>query len=727
MITPEIIKQHGISESEYAKIKELIGREPNINELGMFSVLWSEHCSYKNSKVVLKTLPTTGKQVLQGPGENAGIVDIGDGWAVSFKIESHNHPSAIEPYQGAATGVGGILRDVFTMGARPIAMLNSLRFGNPNNAATKHIIDGVVKGIGGYGNAMGIPTVGGEVFFDDTYEGNPLVNAMCVGLLRTDEIYKSTISGIGNPVIIVGAKTGRDGIHGATFASTELSEESKDKRPSVQVGDPFTEKLLLEACMESFKTDVIVGIQDMGAAGLTSSSCEMAAKSNVGLEFDTALVPQRESNMTPYEILLSESQERMLLVAQAGKEQVLFDIFKKYGLDYAVIGKVTDTKHVVVKHNGEVVVDVPATAFTDECPMYNRTANEPKYLAETRKVEIKAEDKANYNEDLMKLLSSPNLCSRKWVYRQFDHEVGLSTVVKPGSDAAVVRIKGTNKAIAATVDCNSRYMYLNPEAGGQCAVAEAALNIACSGAKPLAITDGCNFGSPENPEIFWQFKQTLKGIGDACIVLDTPIIGGNVSLYNENKISKTAIYPSPMVGMVGVLDDYNNVVTSGFKNEGDVVFLINTATAPSLSGSEYAKTILNVTGGDIQKPELYDVKAVINALQMLSHNQIISSAHDVSDGGLAVALFECCTGGVGANIKIETTTAADLFGENIGRVIVSVQQDKIGEFENMTDNLPVLMLGTVGGNRLTINKNVVDVELSAAIKEWGEAFGKLVN
>lgn len=579
----KIYQQMGLSDEEFAMIEKILGRTPNYTETGLFSVMWSEHCSYKNSKPVLKKFPTTGEKVLQGPGEGAGIVDIGDGQAVVFKIESHNHPSAIEPYQGAATGVGGIIRDVFSMGARPIALLNSLRFGELDSARVRYLFKEVVAGIAGYGNCIGIPTVGGEVQFDPCYEGNPLVNAMCVGLIDHKDIKKGQAHGLGNTVMYVGAKTGRDGIHGATFASEELTEQSDEKRPAVQVGDPFMEKLLLEACLELVQSDALVGIQDMGAAGLASSSSEMASKAGMGIELNLDLVPQRETGMTAYEMMLSESQERMLIVVKKGREQEIKDLFAKYDLECVAIGKVTDDKQFRLLHKGEVVADIPVDALAEDAPVYHKPSKEPAYFAEFQAMDHEVPQVDNLKETLLQLLSQPTIASKEWVYEQYDYMVRTNTVVSPGSDAAVTRIRGTRKALAMTTDCNARYVYLDPETGGKIAVAEAARNIICSGAEPLAITDNLNFGNPEKPEVFWQIEKAADGISEACRVLETPVIGGNVSLYNET--SGTAIYPTPVIGMVGLITDLDHITTQHFKNAGDLIYLVG-ETKGEFGGSE---------------------------------------------------------------------------------------------------------------------------------------------
>lgn len=633
----KIYQQMGLSDEEFAMIEKILGRTPNYTETGLFSVMWSEHCSYKNSKPVLKKFPTTGEKVLQGPGEGAGIVDIGDGQAVVFKIESHNHPSAIEPYQGAATGVGGIIRDVFSMGARPIALLNSLRFGELDSARVRYLFKEVVAGIAGYGNCIGIPTVGGEVQFDPCYEGNPLVNAMCVGLIDHKDIKKGQAHGLGNTVMYVGAKTGRDGIHGATFASEELTEQSDEKRPAVQVGDPFMEKLLLEACLELVQSDALVGIQDMGAAGLASSSSEMASKAGMGIELNLDLVPQRETGMTAYEMMLSESQERMLIVVKKGREQEIKDLFAKYDLECVAIGKVTDDKQFRLLHKGEVVADIPVDALAEDAPVYHKPSKEPAYFAEFQAMDHEVPQVDNLKETLLQLLSQPTIASKEWVYEQYDYMVRTNTVVSPGSDAAVTRIRGTRKALAMTTDCNARYVYLDPETGGKIAVAEAARNIICSGAEPLAITDNLNFGNPEKPEVFWQIEKAADGISEACRVLETPVIGGNVSLYNET--SGTAIYPTPVIGMVGLITDLDHITTQHFKNAGDLIYLVG-ETKGEFGGSELQKLLYGRIFG--KAPEIDMQVERERQAQVLAaiRTGIVQSAHDLSEGGLAVALAE---------------------------------------------------------------------------------------
>ncbi|UYO36154.1 phosphoribosylformylglycinamidine synthase subunit PurL [Bacillus zhangzhouensis] len=670
----KLYQQMGLSDEEFALIESIIGRLPNYTETGIFSVMWSEHCSYKNSKPVLSKFPTKGEHVLQGPGEGAGIVDIGDNQAVVFKIESHNHPSAIEPYQGAATGVGGIIRDVFSMGARPIAVLNSLRFGELTSPRVKYLFEEVVAGIAGYGNCIGIPTVGGEVHFDQSYEGNPLVNAMCVGLINHEDIKKGQAKGVGNTVMYVGAKTGRDGIHGATFASEEFSDESEEKRSAVQVGDPFMEKLLLEACLEVIKNDALVGIQDMGAAGLTSSSAEMASKAGSGIEMNLDLIPQRETGMSAYEMMLSESQERMLLVIEKGREQEIIDIFEKYDLEAVSVGHVTDDKMLRLLHQGEVVCELPVDALAEEAPVYHKPSSEPAYYREFLETKVEAPAITDAADTLKQLLQQPTIASKEWVYDQYDYMVRTNTVVAPGSDAGVLRIRGTKKALAMTTDCNARYLYLDPEVGGKIAVAEAARNIVCSGARPLAVTDNLNFGNPEKPEIFWQIEKSADGISEACRKLSTPVIGGNVSLYNES--NGTAIYPTPVIGMVGLVEDTAHITTQSFQQAGDVIFVIG-ETKEEFAGSELQK----MTEGRIygKAPEIdLDVELTRQeALLAAIQNGLVQSAHDVSEGGLGVALAESTFGtdGLGAHIQIDLNSKASLFSETQSRFVVTVKPE----------------------------------------------------
>lgn len=680
----KVYKEMGLSDDEFAMIEKIIGRLPNYTEIGLFSVMWSEHCSYKNSKPVLSKFPTTGEKVLQGPGEGAGIVDIGDGQAVVFKIESHNHPSAIEPYQGAATGVGGIIRDVFSMGARPVALLNSLRFGELDTPRVRYLFKEVVAGIAGYGNCIGIPTVGGEVQFDSSYEGNPLVNAMCVGLIDHKDIKKGQAHGVGNTVMYVGAKTGRDGIHGATFASEELTDQSESKRPAVQVGDPFMEKLLLEACLELVQSDALVGIQDMGAAGLTSSSAEMASKAGSGIEMNLDLVPQRETGMTAYEMMLSESQERMLIVVKKGREQEIVDLFSKYGLEAVSIGKVTDDKMLRLTHQGEVVAELPVDALAEDAPVYHKPSSEPEYFREFQAMENEVPAVEDYKETLVKLLQQPTIASKEWVYDQYDYMVRTNTVVAPGSDAAVIRIRGTRKGLAMTTDCNSRYMYLDPETGGKIAVAEAARNIICSGGQPLAITDNLNFGNPEKPEIFWQIEKAADGISEACRTLNTPVIGGNVSLYNET--NGTAIYPTPVIGMVGLVDDIDHVTTQSFKSAGDLVYLVG-ETKDEFGGSELQKITYGKIFGKAPELDLEKEEKAQEQILKAIRSGLVASAHDVAEGGLAVAAAESLIGstGLGADIKVKGNATSALFSESQSRFLLSVKKENQEAFESLVE------------------------------------------
>ncbi len=723
-----IIKQHGLSDEEYKAILKYLGREPNLVELGIFSVMWSEHCSYKSSRVHLKKFPTTGPQVICGPGENAGIVDIGDGQAIVFKMESHNHPSFIEPYQGAATGVGGILRDVFTMGARPIALLDSLRFGAANHAKTPQLVNGVVAGIAGYGNCMGIPTVGGEVYFDESYNGNILVNVMCVGLVKKHQIFRAKASGVGNPVIYVGSKTGRDGIHGATMASDVFDEGSEEKRPTVQVGDPFTEKLLLEACLELMQSAQgrkdVVGIQDMGAAGLTSSSVEMAGRGGVGFEMDLAKVPLRETGMTPYEIMLSESQERMLLVAKKGSEKRIKAFFEKWDLDSEVIGTVVKGGQLSLKVGDELVADLPTIPLTEKAPLYKRPIKKPAWQEKIQELDLATIPLLkDWQEPLLKLLASPSLASKQWVYRQFDHMVGIDTVMIPGGDAAVLRLKGTHKGIAMTTDCNSRYCYLDPFEGGKMAVAEAARNLVCVGAKPLAATDCLNFGNPEKPEIMWQFEQAVLGIAEACRVLGTPIVSGNVSLYNETK--GEAIYPTPTIGMVGLLENVEDHCQLGFQQEGDLVVLLG-ELSEELGGSEYLKVIHGLTRGLPPRVSLDLEKRVQQLCLAGIHAHLIGSAHDCSEGGLAVALAESCFPrelGVEVQIGFPLRPDALLFAETAGRVVVSVKERDLPAFLEMAREVrcPAVVIGKVTRKNFVINQ-LIQTTTQNLKQVWARGF-----
>ena len=725
-VTKELAYQHGLSEEEWERVLSILGRTPTYPELGIFSVMWSEHCSYKSSRVHLKRFPTTGPQVLQGPGENAGVVDIGDGWAVCFKMESHNHPSYIEPYQGAATGVGGILRDVFTMGARPIANLNALHFGRPDHPKTAHLVKGVVAGIGDYGNCIGVPTVGGQVVFHPSYDGNILVNAFTLGLLRADKIFRGYASGVGNPVLYVGSKTGRDGIHGATMASAEFSEATEEKRPTVQVGDPFTEKLLLEACLELMAEDVIVGIQDMGAAGLTSSSFEMAGRAGSGIRFDLDKVPMREKGMTPYELLLSESQERILIVAQRGKEDRVRAIFSKWGLDAAEIGEVTDTGRAEIYWHGERVVDMPVGPVSDQAPLYRRPMAEPAGFAAGKSAPLPALKKVDPAQALLTLMGHPNICSRSWVYTQYDQSVRTNTVLGPGADAALIRIKGTTKAVAMTTDVNPRFCKLDPFEGGRLAVAEAARNIACVGAKPLAITDCLNFGNPERPEVMWEFSRAVDGISEACLALDTPVVSGNVSFYNET--NGEGIHPTPTIGMVGLLEDVSHRMEPWFRDDGDVILLLGD-TKGHLGGSEYLWAVHGLETGGPPPLDLNREKALIGLLQELAAGDLLKSAHDCAEGGLLVAVAECCiaprsTRGVTLDLTPEGLDPdALLFGEDATRAVVTCAPAGEAAVRDAAARagIRVTVLGKVGGDKLSVKldgKPCMDLAVTEIRARW---------
>ncbi|WP_088013124.1 phosphoribosylformylglycinamidine synthase subunit PurL [Gottfriedia acidiceleris] len=713
----------GLTDEEFQLIKSIIGRNPNYTELGLFSVMWSEHCSYKNSKPLLRKFPISGEHVLQGPGEGAGIVDIGDEQAVVFKIESHNHPSAIEPYQGAATGVGGIIRDVFSMGARPVALLNSLRFGELETPRVKYLFEEVVAGIAGYGNCIGIPTVGGEVNFDPCYEGNPLVNAMCVGLINHKDIKKGQAHGAGNTVMYVGASTGRDGIHGATFASEELSDASDEKRPAVQVGDPFMEKLLLEACLEVVQNDALVGIQDMGAAGLTSSSAEMASKAGMGIEMNLDLVPQREAGMTAYEMMLSESQERMLLVVEKGREQEIVDLFEKYDLHAVSVGRVTDDKMLRLLHKGEVVAELPVDALAEEAPVYHKPSTEPAYYGEFQAMENYIPEISDSKETLKQLLSQPTIASKEWVYGQYDYMVRTNTVVAPGSDAAVIRIRDTKKALAMTTDCNARYLYLDPEVGGKIAVAEAARNVVCSGARPLAITDCLNFGNPEKPEIFWQLEKATDGMSEACNVLSTPVIGGNVSLYNET--NGEAVYPTPVVGMVGLIEDVEHITTQNFKTAGDLIYVIGEAEA-EFGGSELQKLLNGKIFGKAPSIDLAIESSRQEQILAAIQAGVVASAHDISEGGLAVAIAESTFGPseVGATITIEGNEVVSLFSETQSRFLLSVKPEHKEQFEALVD---AKLIGTVTEETsVTVRNEKNETVLHASVEELKQAWKEAI-
>jgi phosphoribosylformylglycinamidine (FGAM) synthase-like enzyme len=768
LITPEQVAAHNLTPQEYERIKTLMGREPTLVELGVFSVMWSEHCSYKSSRIHLKRLPTRNARVVVPPGENAGVVDVGDGWCAAFKVESHNHPSFIEPFQGAATGVGGILRDIFTMGARPVASMNSLRFGPlddaKHGARNRSLVHGVVAGIAHYGNAFGVATVGGEVAFDDAYALNPLVNAFALGLVRHDQIFFGRASGVGNPVLYVGAKTGRDGIHGATMASAEFDEEALEKRPTVQVGDPFLEKLLLEACLEAMRSGAVAGIQDMGAAGLTSSSCEMAARAGTGLELDLTLVPQRETAMTAYEIMLSESQERMLIVAHNGQERHVIDIFKHWDLDAVVIGRVTDTSRVQLVYHEGTVADIPVSYLTDEAPVYERpmkpyglrvaecgmrieetdtreegpdaqepaisdsTADKPSVI-ETSAFRIPHSAFRSQEESLRLLLASPNVASKEWVYRQYDHMVRTNTAVLPGADAAVVRIKETRRALAMCLDGNGRYCAANPREGAKLVVAEAARNVVCVGARPIAVTNCLNFASPERPEVMWAFSEVIDGMAEACRAFDTPVISGNVSFYNETE--GRGILPTPVIGMVGLIEEVSRIIQPGFKSAGDLVALLG-ETRDDLSISEYAATVEGRTTdemiaiGRVPVLDLELEKRVHEVCLRLAAEGLLRSAHDCSDGGLAVAVAEACfstlnRAAVGVDLALCSGTlpaATYLFAESPSRIIVSFipeAGDRVHEIAEEL-NCPVTLLGSVGGGRLRIKVNGAE-EIDAGVGE----------
>jgi phosphoribosylformylglycinamidine synthase len=761
-VTPELVKQHGLTPEEFERIKKILGREPNFTELGIFSVMWSEHCSYKNSRKELKKFPTTGANILVKAGEeNAGVVDIGDGWAVAFKIESHNHPSAIEPFQGAATGVGGIIRDIFTMGARPEFCLNSLRFGPivthasglrrdearkrdacATIAANRRLFTGVVSGIAHYGNCVGIPTIGGEIYFDESFEGNPLVNVFCLGVLRHDQLARGTAEGAGNPVFYVGAETGRDGLAGAAFASRELTEQSREDRPAVQVGDPFKEKLLLEACLELIARNAVAGIQDMGAAGLTCSTCETASRGGSGIEIDLAKVPRREPGMTPYEIMLSESQERMLIIAKRGREDVVRQVFDKWDVPCAEIGRVTSDGIMRVRNNGTIAAEIPAKALADEAPLYSREAKSPTVAASLRDARSSLTDRRlqeiDVHESLRQLLRDPTIASKNWVYRQYDHTVRTGTVVKPGSDAAVFFVRYANKILAATTDCNSLYCTLDPRQGGKIAVAEAARNLTCSGARPLAVTDCLNFGNPYKPENFWQLREATEGVAEACRAFGTPVTGGNVSLYNESPLG--VVDPTPTIAMVGLIDDEKHITTQWFKQDGDVIILVGTVAAGAdrgreevrqtkeaevnalgynLSGSQYLKVCHGLKVGPPPHVDLAHEIKVQNAVRDLIREGLVQSAHDCSEGGLAVALAECCFNPerlFGAEISVARASGlrgeedrkrdacATLFNETQSRIVISVAPENLENALAMLRDcdVPFEQLGKVGGDQLQI-------------------------
>jgi len=734
LVTPELVLEHGLSLEEYEMIKKILGRNLTYTELGIFSVMWSEHCSYKNSIAVLKTFPREGENLLAKAGEeNAGAVDIGNGLAIIFKIESHNHPSAVEPYQGAATGVGGIMRDIFTMGARPIACLDSLRFGNLSSPRVRYLFDGVVRGIGDYGNCFGVPTVAGEVYFDDSYTGNPLVNAMCIGVVKVDQIARAKAEGEGNPVLLVGASTGRDGIHGVTFASEEISEKSEERRPSVQIGDPFMEKLLMEASLEIIKEDLIVGIQDLGGAGLTCATSETAARGKSGIEIDVSLVPIREENMIPYEIMLSESQERMLVIAKKGFEKRVQEIFAKWGLHSVIIGQVTNDKLLRVKKQGEVVAEIPAAslALGGGAPVYIRERSKPKYLDEATKLNLsELKIPGDLNQVLLRLLASPNIASKRWVYEQYDTMVRTATVVGPGSDAAVLRLRKTKQAIATTTDCNGRYCYLNPRMGGRIAVAEAARNLVCSGAKPLAITNCLNFGNPYDTEVYWTFAECVAGMGEACRALNTPVTGGNVSFYNEDP--QRVVYPTPVVGMVGLIEDLKHVTTMSFKEEQDLIILLG-ENQEELGASEYLKVIHNLVRGEAPELDLEEEKKIQDACLEMIRMGIVKSAHDCSEGGIAVALAECCISSpdfLGAKINLDQKIRKDalLFGESQSRIIITVKPENLSIVKKIAQDHQIhfSVIGNVEGHRLII-EGMIDLSVRKLAEVYEGAIEQMME
>ncbi len=726
----ELAKEMGLSEEEFSEIKKLLGRDPNFTELGVFSAMWSEHCSYKNSRRLFSLFPTKGKQVLVGAGEeNSGVVDIGDGWGVAFKIESHNHPSAVEPFEASATGIGGCLRDIFTIGARPIAGLGALRFGNLDNEKVKFLFKEVIRGLAHYANTAEINAVGGDTYFDESYEGNPLVNAFVIGIVKNKNIVRGAASGVGNPVYYIGQDTGRDGVGGASFASKEITEETAQAKSAVAIGDAELGKRLRKACLELIEKGLVVGMQDMGAAGLTCSSCETASRSGTGIEIDVSLVPQREKGMTPYEILLSESQERMLAILTNEKISEALGVLKKWNINAVKIGKVTNDKIMRVKENGVCVCEIPAEALTKKAPLYKRETKEPSYLKDAQNLDYESlKEPDDYNKVVLKLLDSPTIASKESAYKKFTFIDKDEVLLGAGSDAAVIKIKGTKKALAISVDCNGRYCYLNPYNGAMMAVAEAARNIICAGGRPLAVTDGLNFGNPMKPENYWQFEKCIEGLSDACRAMDTPVISGNVSFYNESP--KGAVYPTPMVGMVGLIKDADKYVTQGFKNEGDVIVLLGENTA-DLSGSEYLNLIHNLKKGNPRidiKTEIAVGKASLEAIEA----GIVNSAHDCSEGGLAVTLAESCISNknkmLGAEIKLDSSIRSDavLFGESPSRIVVSLDKAKLVLLENIAKKCSILykVLGNVGGNKLTIHcggTSRIDLSLTILSDTWRNA------
>ena len=729
-ITPEIVADHGLTPEEYEKVLKIMGRDPTFTELGVFSAMWSEHCGYKNSKRLLRLLPTQAPWVIQGPGENAGVIDVGDGYALAFKIESHNHPSAVEPYQGAATGVGGILRDIFTMGARPVAVLDSLRFGDLDSGRVRYLFAGVVNGVGDYGNCVGIPNVGGEVQFDRGYEGNPIVNAMCLGLMRHEELITAAATGNGAPLMAVGARTGRDGIHGATFASEELSEDSDESsRPQVQVGDPFTEKLLLEASLELIASGAISGIQDMGAAGITSSASEMAGRGGSGVELEMTDVPVREEGMTPYEILLSESQERMLVVAHPGREDEVREILEKWELEAAVIGQVTDDGKFRILENGNVVGDIPALPLTDGCPTYEREGIESEQVVALREMDLTEHMTAegDLTKDFLSLLRSPNVASKRWIYEQYDTTVRTGTAVRPGGDSGVIRIRGTSRAIAATTDCNGRLVYLEPRTGAMAAVAEAARNLVCVGALPTAITNNLNFGNPLKTHIYYQLREAVLGMREACSAFETPVTGGNVSLFNET--DGKAIYPTPVIGMVGVIDDISKIIRHAFNSAGDDIVLLGTNSG-ELGGSEYLYVTYKPVAGHPPSVDLEAERLLQQAVLKMNHEEVLNSAHDCSEGGLAAAIAECALGngetplGVSAEVDEDLAPIVSLFGESHGRIIVSTSPENTERVLAIAAlyDVPAKRIGTVTEMASGFSIKVRSGSVQARMTDVAEAY-----
>lgn len=735
MISEKILFDHNLTNDEYERIISLIGREPNLTELGIFSLMWSEHCSYKSSKIHLKKLPTSGPRVIQGPGENAGVVDIGDGVAVVFKIESHNHPSFIEPFQGAATGVGGILRDIFTMGARPIALLDSLRFGSLTVSKNRAIMEGVVSGISSYGNSVGVPTVGGETFFHSTYSHNPLVNVCCLGLAQKEKIFYARAGSPGNAVIYVGAKTGRDGIHGATMASAEFNSQVEQKRPNVQVGDPFKEKLLLEACLEVMDKGLIVGIQDMGAAGLTCSTTEIAAKSGTGIRINLDLVPQREEGMTPYEIMLSESQERMLIIARPENVAEVQKFFAKWDLDAVVIGEITNSQNLEVFFHGKKVVDLPVEAVVNLCPTYDRPSHQPENYDSLHHLDYNSLPwTKDFNETFLSLLSHPNIANKEWIFRQYDHMVQTNTVLLPGADAAVLRIKGSHKFLAVTLDGNGLYCYLDPKNGGKIAVAEACRNLACVGAKPLGITNCLNFGNPEKPEIMWQFSEVVMGMAEACRYLDVPVTGGNVSFYNETE--GKPIIPTPVIGAVGLIEGLNQPCSPGFKNEGDLIILAG-LNKEELGGSLYLQVKFGLEKGWPPEIDLEAEKKLHHLAIEAIRKNLVESAHDTAEGGLAVALAECSflsdkRLGFWVNLEDPIRPEPLLFGETQSRIIFSLKEKNWLEFKKLASeiNVPVKIIGRVEGTKMLVYQSghlLVDLKVDEAFQAWKNSLEKFLS